>query len=221
LAPMNVQLEWARVHRFGADLKTSLDSLGLWAEGAYTATGNTDGTNYATRLSKVDYTLGVDFNFGPGDAGYANLQYTGTYVPGYDAGKNVFPYSDVRFWQKNLVESTGGVSEGLRQGVTFDTRWNLADDTIIPELSGSYSVPFLYDDSAKTRYGALLLKPQVDLVPADSFHIILGATLAYAWVKDAGSSSVRLDPTDNVGVYTTSNNVSLTVSYKWADQFGK
>ena len=56
---------------------------------------------------------------------------------------------------------------------------------------GSYSLPFDYDGSVSgTRYGSLLLKPALDFMPIDSFHVTSEwPSSAYAWVKfPAGSA---------------------------------
>ena len=76
-------------------------------------------------------------------------------------------------------------------------------------------MPFNYDDSSGTRYGNLLLKPEIDFMPVDSFHITAGAILNYAWIKKAGEH-VTLDTTqDSLGIYTPSNHFFVAVSYKW------
>jgi hypothetical protein len=61
----------------------------------------------------------------------------------------------------------------------------------------------------------MLLKPQIDFMPIDSFHIVVGAILAYSWVNQGGQG-VALDTSDLVGVYTPENNVFLSVTYMWS-----
>jgi len=167
--------------------------------------GNFDADSTTERLPRWDYTVGGDTTWGPGGDYYVNLQYTGTWVPGYGAPD----------WSaaKYLLYSFGGITEELLQGVTWNTKFTLGGGTVTPSFSGAYQMPFGYDSSSKTRLGNLLLKPEIDVMPVDSFHIAVGTTLAYAWVKV--NDTVSLDTTDSVGVYTPSNSVYINVTYKW------
>jgi hypothetical protein len=216
----DVSLERKRVQRIGADAKTTLDRFGIWAEACYTLTGNSDGSDYSTRLSRLDYTLGFDFSYGPGDNCYLNLQYTGTVIPGFDSSKNT-ESTPKAYYEKMLVASMGGEREGITQGVTWNAHWNLLDSKLVPTFTGAYSMPFNYDDSSATRYGNLLLKPEIDIMPVDSFHITAGAILSYAWIKESGKS-VALDTTqDSLGIYSPYNHLFLSVSYKWNYELSK
>jgi len=210
-----VSLERKRVHRIGADMKTTLGRYGLWAEACYSLTGNSDPSSYAERLSSLDYTLGFDFSYGPGDDYYLNLQYTGTVYPGYDSSADTFSQSDPRYLEKELLYQLAGVDGGLTQGLTWNARWSFADGAIVPSFTGSYSLPFYYDSSSVKYYGSMLLKPQIDFMPIDSFHIVVVAILAYSWVNQ-GEQCVALDTSDLVGVYTPENNVFLSVTYMWS-----
>jgi hypothetical protein len=223
---VSISLERERIHRFGLDAKTTLGKFGLWAEAAYSLTRN-DGSSddYEYRRSKLDYVLGVDFNFGPNDVGYANLQYIGTWIPGYDdsfyedllAGKIT---DTAAVYQRALAESLGLDTEGLLQGATVNVKYEIADATFTPQVTAVVAVPFLYDgknalNQDVKRYCGLALNPEIDIKPVDSFHIKLGADLAYAWTK-VGSGDVKLDTTtDKIGVYTSSNTVYLKILYKW------
>lgn len=215
-ATTDILLERKRIHRIGADAKTTIDRFGLWAETCYSATGNFDSSNSAERLSRLDYTLGFDFNYGPQDAYYLNLQYTGSVIPGYNSGANTDTSNMTRYYERALVGYLAGEREAVTQGITWNAHWNLADETVVPTFTGSYSLPFGYDNSAQTRYGNLLLRPEVDVMPVDSFHITAGFILAYAFVKNQGDSNASLDTTqDNLGIYTPSNALFVNVSYKW------
>lgn len=211
----SITLERRRIQRFGADVKTTVDRFGLWAEGAYSLTANGSTSDYSERLSRFDATVGGDFSYGPADAYYLNLQLSGTWTPGYDASANTFALSDRRHLLKALTYSLAGVNEELLTSLTLSSHWNLAADTVVPSLSASYSLPFHYDDSAQTRYGSLLLKPELEFTPVDSFHITVGAVLAASWKKAAGQDSLTLDTSDALGVYTPQNNVFINVSYQW------
>jgi len=210
----DISLERKRIHRLGADAKTTIGKYGVWAETCYSLTGNSDTSDYSERLSRLDYTLGFDFSYGPQDDYYANFQYTGTVIPGFDSSANT-DTSDMRtYYQRMLVGFLGSEREKYLQGLTWNTHWNLAEGNIVPTFTGAYCLPIDYDDSVGTRYGNLLLEPDIDIMPIDSFHIKVGAILSYAWVKKGGK--VSLDTTtDSLGIYTPANNVFISVSYKW------
>jgi hypothetical protein len=225
-----VSLERERIHRFGLDAKTTVGKFGLWTEAAYSLTRN-DGSSadYEYRRSKLDYVVGTDFNFGPNDAGYINVQYIGTWIPGYDDSfykdyanglpdltKSLsVPGYLTEYYQRASVNSLGLETEGLLQGATINLKYEIGNGALTPQLTAVYVLPFLYDDSLQKRYGSLALNPEVDLKPVDSFHVKLGANLAYAWVKPAGGDMQLDTATDKIGIYTTSNNVYLKILYKW------
>jgi len=228
----SISLERKRIHRFGADAKTTLGKFGLWCEGAYSLTGNSGSADYSVRKSRLDYVAGFDFNYGPNDSYYVNIQYVGAWIPGYDAsygrdyaglagGALVTELMSDRaymteYYERSLVNGLGLETEGLVQGATIDLKWELAGGTFTPQLTGVVAVPFKYDDSSITRYASLALNPEIDFMPIDSFHIKLGADLAYSWYKNADGDLVLDTATDKIGIYTTSNNVYLTVLYKWS-----
>lgn len=229
----SVNLERKRVHRFGGDAKTTIGKFGLWLETAYSVTENSGSDDYSVRKSKLEYTLGTDANFGPNDSGYFNLQYIGAWTPDFDDGTPstnsiiVYPFgatesSALDYYQRKSVNLLGLDTQGLMQGVTCNVKYEFADGLVTPEITAAYMAPFQYDDSAITRLGQLVLNPEIDLKPVDSFHIKLGADLYYAWYKEKGSDSVKLDTAlDPVGIYTPSNNVYLKVVYKWNDEIRK
>jgi hypothetical protein len=225
-----IVLERERIHRFGLDAKTTLGKFGLWTEAAYNLTGNEGDSDYSCRKSDLNYVLGTDVSFGPNDTMYCNLQYIGDWIPGFDGSfskdyanglpdltKSItVPGYLQEYYQRATVNKLGLQTEGLLQGATLNLKLELADGAFTPQLTGAYVMPFLYDDALETRYGSLALNPEIDVKPVDSFHVKLGADLAYAWVKPAGGE-VRLDTAnDKVGVYTSSNNVYLQILYKWS-----
>jgi hypothetical protein len=224
-----ISLERGRIHRIGFDAKTTLGKFGVWTEACYDLTENSGSDDYAHRKSDLNYVVGTDVSFGPNDTMYCNLQYIGDWIPGFDDSfykdyANGLPASAKvgdqaymqEYYQRALVNKLGLQTEGLLQGATVNLKWELADGAITPQVTGAYVLPFLYDDSVETRYGSLALNPEIDLKPVDSFHVKLGADLAYAWVKSAGGG-VELDTAkDKVGIYTSSNNVYLQILYKWS-----
>ncbi|MDA8426902.1 MAG: hypothetical protein M0Z80_12270 [Treponema sp.] len=225
-----VSLERRRVQRFGADAKTTIGKFGIWAEGAYSLTGNSGSSDYSLRKSRLDYVAGFDLNYGPGDDYYLNVQYIGTWIPGFDSsyGADYGSLSPAQlaanlasaayateYYERSLVDGLGLENASLVQGATFDLKWTLADGAFTPQLSGVVTVPFGYDSSSITRLASLALNPELDVMPVDSFHIKLGAELAYAWYKDS-NGDVNLDTTtDEIGFYTPANNIYLTILYKW------
>jgi len=226
----SIALERRRIQRFGADAKTTIGKFGIWAEGAYSLTGNSGSSDYSVRKSRLDYVAGFDVNYGPGDDYYLNLQYIGSWIPGFDSGYGA-DYGSLsqaqlladlasasyasEYYERSLVNSLGLESAGLVQGATFDLKWALADGAFTPQLSGLVTVPFGYDGSSITRLASLALNPEIDVMPVDSFHIKVGADLAYAWYKESGGDIALDTTTDEIGFYTPSNNVYLTILYKW------
>lgn len=223
--PASVTLERKRVQRIGGDAKTTIGKFGLWLETAYSLTDNSGSNDWSERKSKLDYTLGTDVNFGPNDVGYVNLQYIGAWIPDYDSDSPskmmiAYPYgatasSAQEFYERSMVNLLGLETEGLLQGVTCNVKYEIADALVTPQITAAFLKPFDYDDTSVTRYGSLALNPEIDVKPVDSFHILIGADLYYAWIKEDGGS-VKLDTeSDAVGSYTPSNNVYLKVVYKW------
>jgi hypothetical protein len=231
----SIVLERKRIHRIGGDAKTTIGKYGLWLESAYSITENDGNDDYSTRKPKLEYTVGGDVNYGPNDTYYANIQYIGTWIPGFDRSflsdySGGIPDSTKvgdksymqKYYERAMVNSLGLDTEGLMQGATCNLKWELSDALFTPQVTAVYTMPFLYDDTNETRYGALALNPELDFKPVDSFHIKIGSDLYYAWHKVKGESGVRLDTATNaIGAYTPSNNVYIKIVYKWNDEFKK
>jgi len=216
----SISLERKRVHRLGGDVKTTLGKYGLWLEAAYSITENSGDGDYSVRKSKLEYTAGVDTNFGPNDAGYANLQYIGSWIPGYkkDAPATLTP----DYYEWTMVGPLGLDFEGIMQGFTCNVKYELYDAFLTPQATIAYLAPFDYGDSSYERYGSMILSPEIDVMPIDSFHIELGADLCFALRRARDSDRVTLDTgSDAVGSYTQSNNVYLKVLYKWNYELNK
>ncbi|HTH13967.1 MAG TPA: hypothetical protein VMB23_06200, partial [Spirochaetia bacterium] len=226
-----VDLVYKRIHRFGLDAKTTIDRYGLWVEAAYNKTEASSNDAYDNRHDNLDWTVGGDFNFGPGSAYYMNLQYAGTYVLGYDAS-TVKDYNNVtptltsldymtKATYRSMTQMLGSQSEQLMNTLTGNIKFPLADATVTPSFSGAVIVPYTYDDTTTTRIASAYLNPEVDWAPVDGVHVFFGAELAYGWVKNSGSSDVSLNTTtDKMGLYTTDNNVYLKVKYSWNGNLG-
>jgi len=225
----SISLERKHVYRFGGDAKTTLGKFGLWFEGAYNLTQNSGSDDYSVRKSKMEYTLGSDVNFGPNDTGYINVQYFGSWIPAYDSSF----YSDYangqpdsakvgdqaymqNFYERAMVNTIGRDTEGLLQGATCNIKYEIADALFTPQITAVFAKPYQYDDTNENRYGSVVLNPELDIKPVDSFHILIGSDLYYSWHKVAGEDKITLDTkTDSIGTYTPSNNVYLKVVYKW------
>ena len=79
------------------------------------------------------------------------------------------------------------------------------------------AVPFRYDDTNGKRYCSLALNPEIDLKPAESFHVMLGGNLYYAWVKtgdgEGGQAPARVRPAvlDYAAVALQQQHIALQV----------
>jgi len=226
--PSNIELTIKRIHRIGLNAKTTIDKYGLWLETAYNITEDPMGTDYAIRNSKVSWTAGFDFNFGPGSVYYMNFQYAGEWVPGYDYGTLTLDTTRTgdkaymtEYAYKSTVQALGFETEALMNTFTTNLKFPLNDSTVTPQLTTAVIVPVGYDDSKATRYVSADFKPEVDVMPADGLHFLVGADLTYAWIKKAGSNDITLDKTtDKLGAYTPDNNVYVKVQYKWNGSLG-
>ena len=229
--PQQVTLVYKRIHRFGVDAKTTVGPLGLWGEGGFDLTENPSDTSDQIRRNRLAWTLGMDFNWGYHNNFYTNLQYIGSWIPGYDQTTQSDYASPLSLTQltneaymqtmtyRQLTQTLGDYTETWLQGLTFKLKFPFASDTITPSVSGVFTVPFGYDSTLETRYASLAIKPELDLMPVDSFHLKVGADLAWAWVKKAGQTAVTVDTTvDRIGVYTPYNDVYISIDYQWTTQ---
>ena len=146
--------------------RPQIDRFGIWAEGCYSMTGNSDTSDYSQRLSRIDYTIGFDFSYGPQDDYYLDLQYTGTVIPGFDYSANTNVSNPQVYYERMLVGLLGSETEKMTQGITWNTHRNLASGAVIPKFTGSlFSFPVFYDNSSETRYGNMFLQPEMDFMP--------------------------------------------------------
>jgi hypothetical protein len=227
--PASIELERRRLHVFGADAKATVGAFGLWLESAFTLPEGYAKGDYAVRGPALDWTLGGDISFGPSSSFYANLQYIGRYLPAYDrsfyedyegGSPDRSRLKDVdymqEYFERALTQKLGGQTEGLLQGCAVKLKLPLPSTSITPSVKAVYLMPFLYDETEVRRYGSLALMPEIEIEPADSFHIRIGAELGYAWIRPRGGD-VELDTTsDRIGVHTPDNNFFLSVEYAWA-----
>jgi len=223
-----------RLHRFGADIKANAGRFGLWAEVCYTMTEDYLMNNYQLRNHNLSWVAGFDFSYGPNDDFYFNLQYTGEFRPlfdqdffnDYEDGKpdqKKFDNKDYieEYYYRSLTNILGGVSEGLLQGLFINMKWPVLDSLIAPSITAGYFLPLLYDYDEEKRFGSLFLKPEIDIMPIDSLHILIGADLYFSWYQPKDSDNAQLKYTDNLGTFYKDSNIYLIVSYKWDYQFTK
>ena len=231
--PQTVNLVYNPVQRFGLNAKTTVDRYGFWVESVYNRTAASSIDDVTNRHDSLEWTTGMDFNYGPGSVYYANLQYAGVWVVNYDASAVAASkrkltraqLTDANFMSqlayRTLTQPLGDQTEQMLNSLTVNLKWPLLDSTLTPTLSGVVSVPFNYDTTNQTRYAATNLNPEIDWMPADGLHVLFGADLAYAWVKLANSDAVTLDTTtDRIGVYTPQNNLYVKADYKWNGSLG-
>ena len=84
------------------------------------------------------------------------------------------------YYYRTIVDLLGGVKEGLIQGVAFDMRWPVLNNKLTPSIKIVYSIPLVYDTNREARYGSLYLNPKLDIMPFETFNIIIGSELFFA-----------------------------------------
>jgi hypothetical protein len=206
--PGTVELTHAPVQRFGLNAKTTVDRYGLWLESAYNLNEGND---------TVDWTAGLDFSFGEDSAFYANLQYAGQWVFGYDdsvasdyaASPTSTQLQDkasmLRRTTRLLTQTLAGQTQQWTNSVAVNVKLPLADGALTPTLSGAVLLPSTWDSGLSA-----LLQPSLDLMPVDGLHTILAAQVVLA----------KSGATDKLALFEAQNNVSLTLHYLWNGSLG-
>ncbi|MBN1699206.1 MAG: hypothetical protein JW881_16925 [Spirochaetales bacterium] len=228
--PMDKHLTLGRepLHRIGADAKTTIGGAGIWLETCFTLTGDPDASDAGTRNPRLEWTAGIDFNYGPGALFYANIQYNGRFIFDYDDGffsdypggapdplQMMDPDYAVTYYYRALTQSIGGETEGLLNTLSVNFEFPFLDERITPVIRGAYLLPVFYDTEEKTRYGSLIASPRLIFKPQLSFEITLGADLFFSWYSEPGSGDIRLDTSDAVGMFGDQSNVFLELHYVW------
>lgn len=222
----SVTLERRRLHRFGIDAKCVIGKYGVWAESAYSVPEAT-GDSWKRRKPELSWVMGFDFNFGSLDEHYANVQYLGTFIPGYDSSyrtdyANGMPEASSvgdlaymrKYYYRSLVQGLGLQTERLLQGIAGTVELSFLGGRVKPTLDYAGYMPFGYDDKNVTRYGSLVLMPKLVLLPVDSLTVTVGSEMAWSWIKEGGGA-VKLDKTDKIGQMTDDNRVYLEIAYSW------
>ncbi|MBN1595153.1 hypothetical protein JW933_04425 [candidate division FCPU426 bacterium] len=221
-----------RIHRFGLDMKTTLDRFGVWLETCYSLTRDPEAVRYDKRNPYLEWTAGLDFHYGPEERFYLNLQYTGTYVFHYDDRFYAdYPQGQPevtrllldtdyarQYYSRALLYRIANQSEGWLHGFMLNLEWPLARSKFIPSLTGVYYLPEQYDRREHTRYGSLLLNPKVAYRPFNAFEVALGAYFIYAWHRTPGGDAMEIDWQERLGRMHGDSNVFLEIRYDWAQE---
>lgn len=228
-----VKLVRNRIHRIGTDVKASIDRFGLWGEFCFNLAEDYFSNRYTKRNHKISYVAGMDFSYGPNDDFYFNFQYFGEVYLNYDLAfyddyEDGMPDSSKvddqsymkRFYYRAMVEKLGEVNEGFLQGVSLKMKWPVLDNLLTPSLAASYILPLIYDYDEEKRYGSLYFNTELDIMPVDSFHIIVGTDLYFSWVQKK-DQAVELSQTDKIGTYHKDSNIYIAMKYKWGMDFKK
>ena len=228
-----IKLVRNRVHKMGTDIKATIDRFGFWGEFCFTLTDNYFMDSYKKRNHKASFTVGMDFNYGPNDDFYFNFQYFGEANLGYD-DKFYSDYKDGKpdsakvndekymeeFYYRAMVNRFGDVEEGFINGISLKMSWPVLDNLLTPSFTGSYILPLIYDYEVQKRYGSIYLNPELDIMPIDSFHILIGADLYFSWIQKK-DKDVELCTTDRLGTYHKDSSIYLAFKYKWGMDFVK
>jgi hypothetical protein len=94
------------------------------------------------------------------------------------------------------------------------------DSLLTPSIKIAYLIPLIYDYDHEIRYGSLYINPELDIMPIDSFHIKIGASLYYSWHKIKGEN-VDIDYEDKIGMFYFNNNIYIAINYKWDFEWRK
>jgi len=220
----SIELINKRLHFIGTDLKWSIGIFGLWLEVCYKITEDFFMDKYNIRNHQLSWATGFDFNFGPDSAFYCNIQYFGSFVPffysnfykDYDDGEPDInedqEYYDI-YYYRILTDNLGGVREGLINGIAVHLKWPMLNSLLTPSLKVIYTLPSLYDTDREIRFGSLYLKTQLDIMPFETFNILIGAELFFSWhILENEFDNYE---EDLIGSNHKNSNVFLEVRYRW------
>ncbi len=230
-----IDLTRRRIHRLGFDAKTIIDKYGIWLEACYSITEDKSNNSYKLRNDDLSWTAGLDFNYGPNDRFYVNLQYTGKWISKYDDKfftdyQNGMPSLDQvsnpnymeEYYYRSIVQPLGIQTERVTHGILAQFEWSFYNETLKPVINAYYTIPSGYDGKQKKRYGSLMLNPELEYMPGSSIHFKLGSYLAYSWYKPVGSNEIKNnDRSDLIGYLYPFNNIYLKVTYEWNINFEK
>ncbi|MCG8568960.1 MAG: hypothetical protein MJB14_02365, partial [Spirochaetes bacterium] len=223
--PSEIDLIKRRLHHFGGDFKTNIGIFGIWGELCFTLTEDYLLNSDQIRNHKLNWIAGLEFNYGPNDDFYFNIQYFGEFIFLFDQGfyqdyeDGNFTYSENlnyyrTYYYRSMTDMLANQLEGLYQGLLINMSWPVMNSLLTPSLITGYTLPLFYDYNHEIRYGTLMIKPELDIMPIDSFHIVIGADLVFSWLKKEGEE-VEINETDRFGVNYSNSNIYLELRYKW------
>lgn len=223
----SVTLGRGRIHRAGLDAKTVIDRFGLWLEGCYSITDDFDNSDWRVRNHSLDWTLGLDFTWGPADEHYINVQQIGRYVIDYDdAFADDYPGGTPsmthlasraameEYYYRLLSNRLAYVTEGLLCGGALRSEWSFLDGNLKPSLQVVYLYPFHYDDSNGKRIGDVIGTAELSWKPLDAVDVNLGFSGYYSAVKsDDGDISNLYE--SKTGLFHPHSRVFLNTTFTW------
>ncbi|HMA99741.1 MAG TPA: hypothetical protein VKS21_02035 [Spirochaetota bacterium] len=223
-----IALKRKRVHRLGCDLRFSAGPLGLWAEACYSITEDLKLDNYKIRNHDLSWTAGFDTDLGNRDQHYLNFQYYGRFIPAYyhsfykdypEGQPQPEKSGDKKYMEKYyyrmFTDRAALYTEGLLQAIAVYLDLSFKNGKYQPHLALSYQLPRQYDQQAGTRYGGLFLNPEVNIAPADSFHILLGANYYRSFYKEKGSSKIKNNEQTQMGLFNKDSAAYIKFTYEW------
>lgn len=226
----NIDLSRKRIHRLGTNTKTTIGRFGVWLEACYSITEQKNIDDYRNRGNDLFYVLGTDFFFGPNDRFYANIQYTGKWIPDYyhsfytDYPKGI-PKPEFQdnneymqeYFYRTLVQPLGFQNEIWQHGMSVKFDYSFFNGKLKPSFVGYIQIPTGYDTAEKSRMGSLLMMPSLDYSNGNALRFTLGCYLSYSAYKNAGSNQTKYNDNASIlGLLNTYNNLFLKISYSWS-----
>lgn len=226
----DIELVHKRIHRIGFDLKGIAGPVGLWFETCLSLTEDFNMNDPAIRNPNLSWTLGGDFNFGPDDRFYMNLQYNAKYV--FDYYRDFYtdypnglpasydPQYLEEYYSRSLSSGLGGEREGLINNFIIKSDFNFKNNTIVLSLVNMYSLPALYDKEEAVRYGSLYLNPSLEFKFLGALKVSVGSNLFFAW-RESESGGIEMDERDSIGIFHNDSNVYVSLEYVWSHRASK
>lgn len=225
----NIDLLRKRIHRIGVNAKTTISRFGLWLEACYSITEQANAYDYKNRGNDLFFVAGTDFFFGPNDRFYANIQYTGKWIPNfyhtfysdYPDGLPLIEYQDnneymQEYYYRALVQPLGFQSELWQHGIILKFDFSFFNGKFKPSLSTYIQISDGYDTAEKLRKGSVVFMPSIDYSPGNAIHFILGSYLSYSAYKKVGKAETKYDDNSSIlGLLNQYNNLFFKITYSW------
>ncbi len=170
------QLVFYRTKMIGADFAGSIRSVGIWGEGAYFITEDTEGTDPFIKNPYVQFVLGGDYTFGYNIE--TNIQYFQQYITKIDDDAE-------KEFEENMISKLG-VGIPLQQATSLRVKKKLgAWEVNWIELFGLYDI----------KHRGVMLQPKLALSPEDAFLVEIGLII---FEGDKDSIFGRFDNNDQI-----------------------